>query len=210
MRQLQLCLPAQRNPLHATTTQDALRGAPATFPLRPAQRPGLPDTRYTLQVYVEDCTGCGLCVEACPARQPGEPARKAINLAPQGAADRARTREHRVLRDAAGERSLTVDFGTVRGTQFLEPLFEFSGACAGCGETPYMKLLSQLFGDRLMVANATGCSSIYGGNLPTTPWTTNAEGRGPAGPTRCSRTTPSSAWLSACRRPPARKSRGRG
>ena len=111
---------------------------------------------------------------------PGEPGRKAINLAPREPLlelERANIAFFETL--PAAERS-RVDFGTVRGAQFLKPLFEFSGACAGCGETPYVKLLSQLFGDRLMVANATGCSSIYGGNLPTTPWTTDAKGRGPA------------------------------
>ena len=111
---------------------------------------------------------------------PGEPVAKAINLAPREplvAAERENIAFFETL--PVNDRS-RVDFGTVRGTQFLEPLFEFSGACAGCGETPYVKLLSQLFGDRLMVANATGCSSIYGGNLPTTPWTTDAAGRGPA------------------------------
>ncbi len=157
-----------------------LEGAPEGFRSAPLEAPGLPDSRYTLQVYVEDCTGCGLCVEACPAVAPGDPVRKAINLAarePLVAAERDNIAFFETL--PASDRS-RVDFGTVRGTQFLEPLFEFSGACEGCGETPYLKLLSQLFGDRLMVANATGCSSIYGGNLPTTPWTTDADGRGPA------------------------------
>jgi pyruvate-ferredoxin/flavodoxin oxidoreductase len=157
-----------------------LDGAPDGFPSAPLDAVGLPDTRYTLQVYVEDCTGCELCVEACPAVAPGDRARKAINLAarePLVEAERGRIAFFETL--PPNDRS-RVDFGTVRGTQFLEPLFEFSGACAGCGETPYVKLLSQLFGDRLMVANATGCSSIYGGNLPTTPWTTDADGRGPA------------------------------
>ena len=157
-----------------------LEGAPDGFRSAPLEAPGLPDSRYTLQVYVEDCTGCGLCVEACPAVAPGDPVRKAINLGqrePLVAAERDNIAFFETL--PASDRS-RVDFGTVRGTQFLEPLFEFSGACAGCGETPYLKLLSQLFGDRLMVANATGCSSIYGGNLPTTPWTTDADGRGPA------------------------------
>ena len=181
VRQLQLRLPAQRDPLAGTTTESRLDGAPDGFRSAPLDAVGLPDTRYTLQVYVEDCTGCGLCVEACPVAAPGDPARKAINLDAARAAGRRRARQHRVLRDAAARPTASrVDFGTVRGTQFLEPLFEFSGACAGCGETPYLKLLSQLFGDRLMVANATGCSSIYGGNLPTTPWTTDADGRGPA------------------------------
>jgi len=157
-----------------------LDGAPDGFRSAPLNAVGLPDTLYTLQVYVEDCTGCSLCVEACPVVAPGDPARKAINLAerePLVAAERERIGFFETL--PATDRS-RVDFGTVRGTQFLEPLFEFSGACAGCGETPYIKLISQLFGDRLMVANATGCSSIYGGNLPTTPWTTNGDGRGPA------------------------------
>ena len=157
-----------------------LDGAPDGFRSAPLEAVGLPDARYTLQVYVEDCTGCGLCVEACPAVAPGDPVVKAINLAdrePLVAAERDNIAFFETLPPSDRSR---VDFGTVRGTQFLEPLFEFSGACAGCGETPYLKLLSQLFGDRLMVANATGCSSIYGGNLPTTPWTTNADGRGPA------------------------------
>ena len=157
-----------------------LAGAPAGFPSMPLQVRGLPDTQYTLEVYLEDCTGCGLCVEACPAKAPAEPARKAINLAPREpllTTGRDSIAFFETL--PVNERS-RVDFGTVRGAQYLLPLFEFSGACAGCGETPYLKLLSQLFGDRLMVANATGCSSIYGGNLPTTPWTTNAQGRGPA------------------------------
>jgi pyruvate-ferredoxin/flavodoxin oxidoreductase len=160
--------------------ESELDGAPATFPSAPLQAVGLPDARYTLQVYAEDCTGCALCVEACPVQAPLDPARKAINLAsrePIVAAERENVAFFETL--PVNDRS-RVDFGTVRGTQFLQPLFEFSGACAGCGETPYLKVLSQLFGDRLMIANATGCSSIYGGNLPTTPWTTDAAGRGPA------------------------------
>jgi len=157
-----------------------LAGAPPDFDSAPLDAVGLPDARFSLQVYAEDCTGCGLCVEACPVVIPGAGVTKAINLEP--AEPRVVTgRENIAFFESlpATDRS-RVDFGTVRGTQFLEPLFEFSGACAGCGETPYVKLLSQLFGDRLMVANATGCSSIYGGSLPTTPWTTNADGRGPA------------------------------
>jgi len=160
--------------------QSDANGAPETFPSAPLNAVGVPDTRYTLQVYVEDCTGCALCVEACPVQAPLDPARKAINLAPRQpivAAERENTAFFERL--PVNDRS-RVDFGTVRGTQFLQPLFEFSGACAGCGETPYLKVLSQLFGDRFMIANATGCSSIYGGNLPTTPWTTDADGRGPA------------------------------
>jgi pyruvate-ferredoxin/flavodoxin oxidoreductase len=160
--------------------QANLEGAPDGFRSAPLDAVGLPDARYTLQVYVEDCTGCELCVQACPVVAPGDAGRKAINLAPREplvAAERENIAFFETLPRSDRSR---VDFGTVRGTQFLEPLFEFSGACAGCGETPYLKLLSQLFGDRLMVANATGCSSIYGGNLPTTPWTTDDDGRGPA------------------------------
>ena len=154
--------------------------APDSFRSAPLRARGLPDREYTLQVYVDDCTGCALCVEACPVAAPNDPSRKAINLAPlepQGETERDNIDFFETL--PVAERS-RVDFGTVRGTQFLQPLFEFSGACAGCGETPYLKLLSQLFGDRAVIANATGCSSIYGGNLPTTPWTTGADGRGPA------------------------------
>uniref|UniRef100_A0A5Q5CN84 Pyruvate flavodoxin/ferredoxin oxidoreductase domain protein n=1 Tax=Mycobacterium sp. (strain JLS) TaxID=164757 RepID=A0A5Q5CN84_MYCSJ len=159
---------------------DRLDGAPDAFASAPLNAVGLPESRYTLQVYVEDCTGCGLCVEACPAVAPGIPLTKAINLGPREPLV-AEQRENVAFFEAlpAADRA-RVDFGTVRGAQFLEPLFEFPGACAGCGETPYLKLLSQLFGDRLMIANATGCSSIYGGNLPTTPWTTDGDGRGPA------------------------------
>ena len=160
--------------------ESLLAGAPADFRSAPLDARGLPDTRFTLQVYVEDCTGCELCVQACPVGAPQDPARKAINLTrrePLVAAERDNIAFFETLPVADRSR---VDFGTVRGTQFLQPLFEFSGACAGCGETPYVKLLSQLFGGRLMVANATGCSSIYGGNLPTTPWTTGPDGRGPA------------------------------
>ena len=159
---------------------DRLEGAPDGFRSAELNGAGLPDARYTLQVYVEDCTGCGLCVEACPVSAADEPAHKAINL---DALEPLLARERQNIsffeRLPVNERT-RVDFGTVRGTQFLEPMFEFSGACAGCGETPYVKLLSQLFGDRLTVANATGCSSIYGGNQPTTPWTVNGDGRGPA------------------------------
>ena len=158
----------------------ALEQAPTGYPSAPLRARGLPDTVFSLQISVEDCTGCALCVEACPVGSPADPARKAINLAWREPLV-APGREHLAFFESlpVAERP-RVDFGTVRGTQFLTPLFEFSGACAGCGETPYLKLLSQLFGDRAMIANATGCSSIYGGNLPTTPWTATAAGRGPA------------------------------
>jgi pyruvate-ferredoxin/flavodoxin oxidoreductase len=159
---------------------EQLAGAPAGFPSAPLDARGLPDARYTLQVYVEDCTGCGLCVEACPARDVTEPTRKAIDLAPREPLVETERERIAFFETLPQNERPRVDFSSVRGVQYLQPLFEFSGACAGCGETPYLKLLSQLFGDRLMVANATGCSSIYGGNLPTTPWTRGADGRGPA------------------------------
>jgi pyruvate-ferredoxin/flavodoxin oxidoreductase len=160
--------------------QALLEGAPEGFRSAPLDARGLPDTAFTLQVYLEDCTGCELCVQACPVSAPANTGRKAINLSarePLLATERDNIAFFETLPVADRSR---VDFGTVRGTQFLQPLFEFSGACAGCGETPYLKLISQLFGDRLLVANATGCSSIYGGNLPTTPWTAGPDGRGPA------------------------------
>ncbi len=154
--------------------------APAAFKSAPIDARGFPDTRYTLQIYVEDCTGCTLCVEVCPAKSKEETGKKAINMAAKAPVlDAARADIAFFETLPVNDRSF-VEFSTVRGVQFLEPLFEFSGACAGCGETPYVKLISQLFGDRMMVANATGCSSIYGGNLPTTPWTVNSEGRGPS------------------------------
>ena len=159
--------------------QAHLQDAPQGFQSAQLNAPGLPDTRYTLQVYVEDCTGCALCVEACPVSAPADPQHKAINLAALEPLAGEREKIAFFEQLPANDRS-RVDFGTVRGTQFLEPLFEFSGACAGCGETPYLKLVSQLFGDRLTIANATGCSSIYGGNLPTTPWTVDVDGHGPA------------------------------
>jgi len=160
--------------------ESRLQKAPEGFKSAPINARGFPETRYTLQVYLEDCTGCTLCVEVCPAKSLQQSGVKAINMkekAPIFEQERDNIDFFETI--PVNDRS-RVDFSSVRGAQFLEPLFEFSGACAGCGETPYVKLLSQLFGDRLIMANATGCSSIYGGNLPTTPWTKNAEGRGPA------------------------------
>ena len=158
----------------------SLENAPDGFATAPISARGFPETRYSLQVYVEDCTGCTLCVDACPVRSPDDPEVRAINMTDKAPIlDKSRE-------DIAFFESLefndraAVEFSSVRGAQFLQPLFEFAGACAGCGETPYVRLLSQLFGPRLLVANATGCSSIYGGNLPTTPWAKNAEGSGPA------------------------------
>ncbi len=158
---------------------DKLDGAPASFKSTAFRSKEFPDRLYTLQVAPEDCTGCRLCVEICPAKDKSQPNRKAINMEPQQEIV-ARERENYgfFLNLPSPDRTkLSAD---VKHTQFLDPLFEYSGACAGCGETPYVKLLSQLFGDRSVIANATGCSSIYGGNLPTTPYTVDAEGRGPA------------------------------
>jgi pyruvate-ferredoxin/flavodoxin oxidoreductase len=135
---------------------------------------------YSLQVAVEDCTGCGLCVDVCPVKNKQETKLRAINMAEQlPIREQERANWDYFLSLPELDRRL-VNLSKVKDSQFLEPLFEFSGACSGCGETPYVKLVSQLFGDRTIVANATGCSSIYGGNLPTTPWSTNLEGRGPA------------------------------
>ncbi|MDR1790062.1 MAG: pyruvate:ferredoxin (flavodoxin) oxidoreductase [Propionibacteriaceae bacterium] len=160
--------------------ESALEGAPEGFKSAPLNAAGFPDSRYTLQVYAEDCTGCGLCTEACPVKVLGDGgARKAINqvLVLDREVDKSNVKFFETI---PVNRRSRIDFATVRGTQYMEPLFEFSGACAGCGETPYIKLLTQLFGGRATVANATGCSSIYGGNLPTTPWSSNKYGRGPA------------------------------
>ena len=157
-----------------------LAGAPATFKSVDAKFKELPGTKYTLQVAPEDCTGCALCVEACPVKDKTQVGRKAINMVEQPPIremERANWEFFQTLPE--GDPCATAPT-TIKNSQLLQPLFEFSGACAGCGETPYVKLLSQLFGDRTVIANATGCSSIYGGNLPTTPWAKNNEGRGPA------------------------------
>ncbi len=158
---------------------DALVDAPATFKSMDFRSQEFKGLKYLLQVAPEDCTGCSLCVMVCPAKDKRNPKHKAIDMAPQPAlreAERKNWSFFRGLPDFDRTR-LKRD---VKESQFLEPLFEFSGACAGCGETPYIRLLTQLFGDRVLIANATGCSSIYGGNLPTTPYTTNRDGRGPA------------------------------
>jgi pyruvate-ferredoxin/flavodoxin oxidoreductase len=154
--------------------------APDSFKAVPINARGYPDSRYTLQVYVEDCTGCGVCVENCPAHDPDNDGIRAINMKPRLEHVDAERESIAFFETLPWADRTRVNFANVRGVQFMQPLFEFSGACAGCGETPYLKLLSQLFGDRLQIANATGCSSIYGGNLPTTPWATDSDGRGPA------------------------------
>jgi pyruvate-ferredoxin/flavodoxin oxidoreductase len=136
--------------------------------------------KYTIQVAPEDCTGCALCVDVCPARNKSQTRLKAINMGPQPPLRDAEAKNWEFFLNIPELDRRKIKVGSIPQQQLQRPLFEFSGACAGCGETPYLKLVSQLFGDRMVVANATGCSSIYGGNLPTTPWTVNADGRGPA------------------------------
>lgn len=157
-----------------------LEKAPEGFKTAPLKVRGYPNINYTLQFYVEDCTGCTLCVDVCPAKSPIEPETRAINMTAKESLLEREKRNILFFETLPVDDRSKVNFSNVRGVQFLEPLFQFSGACAGCGETPYLKLLTQLFGDRLQVANATGCSSIYGGNLPVTPWSVNGEGQGPA------------------------------
>ncbi len=159
---------------------EALAHAPEGFPsIAQDAYPALDGTRFTVQVAPEDCTGCGLCIEVCPAKDRRQPSRKALMATPLDAI-RARERERFAFFETIPSAPLAGIAIEKRTAALRLPLFEFSGACAGCGETPYLRLLTQLFGDRLVLANATGCSSIYGANLPTTPYTTDAEGRGPA------------------------------
>jgi pyruvate-ferredoxin/flavodoxin oxidoreductase len=159
---------------------DAIAGAPAGFKWKEWRGRDLPGKLLSVQVAPDDCTGCGICIDTCPARSKEVAKHKSLDPAPRlEHLDEERANWDFFLSIPELDRTL-VQPGTVKGSQLLEPLFEFSGACEGCGETPYLKLLTQLYGDRILVANATGCSSIYGGNLPTTPWSANAEGRGPA------------------------------
>ncbi len=158
-----------------------LADAPAGFKVMDSKFREFPDKKYTLQVAVEDCTGCQLCVEVCPAKNKQAVGRKAINMEPQLPLREQGIRDWDFFRALPEQSHVdTLKWNNIKNVQLLQPLFEFSGACAGCGETPYLKLISQLFGDRTVIANATGCSSIYGGNLPTTPWSQNPVGRGPA------------------------------
>ncbi len=157
-----------------------LANAPQAFKSERPRWREFQDLRYTLQVAPEDCTGCGLCVEICPAKSKSEAKHKAINMAPQAPLREPERKNWEFFLSIPEFDRSRLSHSQVKEVQLLEPLMEFSGACAGCGETPYIKLLTQLFGDRLLIANATGCSSIYGGNLPTTPYTTNASGCGPA------------------------------
>jgi pyruvate-ferredoxin/flavodoxin oxidoreductase len=159
---------------------DKLAGAPKTFKSTAARWKDLGHMKYTLQVAPEDCTGCALCVEACPVKSKTEAKRKAINMVQQMPVREQEAANWDFFLELPEFDRGKVNTGQVKDVQLLQPLFEFSGACAGCGETPYIKLMTQLFGDRAVVANATGCSSIYGGNLPTTPYTFNKSGRGVA------------------------------
>jgi pyruvate-ferredoxin/flavodoxin oxidoreductase len=158
---------------------DLLAKAPRTFKSTDFRGAEYKGKKYTLQVAPEDCTGCTLCVMICPAKDKSNPKHKAIDMAPQMQLRESERKNFAFFLDLPEADRTTVKID-VKGSQFLEPLFEYSGACAGCGETPYVKLLTQLFGDRALIGNATGCSSIYGGNLPTTPYAVNRDGRGPA------------------------------
>ncbi|MBZ5727078.1 MAG: pyruvate:ferredoxin (flavodoxin) oxidoreductase [Acidobacteriia bacterium] len=157
-----------------------LGGAPATFKAVPARWKDMKNRKYTLQVAPEDCTGCTLCVQVCPAKSKSEVKHRAINMVAQPPLREAEAANWEFFLKIPDTGRAALSMSQVKDVQLLQPLFEFSGACSGCGETPYVKLMTQLFGDRMLVANATGCSSIYGGNLPTTPYCTNEAGRGPA------------------------------
>jgi pyruvate-ferredoxin/flavodoxin oxidoreductase len=162
--------------------ETALAGAPGAFQSTRFRGKELADHAYTIQIAPEDCTGCSLCVAVCPAKDKANPRHKALDLADQAPLRRAEIENYAFFLDLPEldpDQRAHIPLN-VKNSQFLEPLFEYSGACAGCGETPYIKLMTQLFGDRMVIANSTGCSSIYGGNLPTTPYTVNREGRGPA------------------------------
>jgi len=156
-----------------------LENAPETFKSMKARFKELPDQLYTIQVAPEDCTGCALCVEVCPAKDKSQVGRKALNMAEQPPLRETEMDNWDFFLAIPEIDRTQLNVKSIKNSQLLEPLFEFSGACAGCGETPYIKLVSQFFGDRMIIANATGCTSIYGGNLPTTPWTVNRDGRGP-------------------------------
>jgi pyruvate-ferredoxin/flavodoxin oxidoreductase len=159
---------------------DKLANAPISFKSTNSKDKDFVNHKFTIQVAPEDCTGCGLCVNICPAKNKVEPNQKAINMSPQLPIREQERENWDFFLSLPNPDRRKLKLTQIRQQQLQEPLFEFSGACAGCGETPYLKLLTQLFGDRSLIANATGCSSIYGGNLPTTPWSQNAEGRGPA------------------------------
>ncbi|MCU0502035.1 MAG: pyruvate:ferredoxin (flavodoxin) oxidoreductase [Anaerolineae bacterium] len=159
---------------------ESAAGAPETFKSVDYRSRDLPGMKYTVQVAPEDCTGCGLCVEGCPAKNKSQPKFKAINMVPQPPLRFSERDNFAFFLDLPELDRTLIPLNNVKSSQLLQPLFEFSGACSGCGETPYVKLVTQLFGDRAIVANATGCSSIYGGNLPTTPWSVAKDGRGPA------------------------------
>jgi pyruvate-ferredoxin/flavodoxin oxidoreductase len=157
-----------------------LSDAPSTFKSADAKTKNFEGKKATIQVAPEDCTGCTMCVQVCPAKNKTEPARKAINMVAQPPLREQERENYEFFLSIPDYDRAELNLATVKGSQLCQPLFEYSGACAGCGETPYVKLLTQLFGDRLIIGNATGCSSIYGGNLPTTPYAVNKDGRGPA------------------------------
>lgn len=160
--------------------EEHLKDAPETFKSIDAKGKGMEGKKFTLQVAPEDCTGCGACVYSCPAKSKEDPTHKAINMQFQLPLREQEVKNWDFFLDLPDTDPALINRATLKGSQLLPPMFEFSGACAGCGETPFLGLLSRLFGDRMLIANATGCSSIYGGNLPTTPWTTRKDGLGPA------------------------------
>ena len=166
---------------HKVYDEKLVASAPETFKHMPSKfKEFSQGFAYTVQVAPEDCTGCTLCVEVCPAKDKTQAGRKALNMAPQPALRESEAKNWEFFMNIPDMDRKLFNPSSIKNSQLLQPLFEFSGACAGCGETPYVKLVSQLFGDRSIIANATGCSSIYGGNLPTTPWAVDAKGRGPA------------------------------
>ena len=179
MQQVCLRLSACGDPSQGVRAESLNGHAPESFKSTDYKGADLKGLKYTIQVAPEDCTGCNLCVNVCPAKDKSDPKKKAINMSPQPPLRESEKANFKFFLDLPeiDRDKVRID---VKGSQLLQPLIEFSGACNGCGETPYIKLMTQLFGDRVLIANATGCSSIYGGNLPTTPYCTDQFGRGPA------------------------------
>jgi pyruvate-ferredoxin/flavodoxin oxidoreductase len=175
---------------------ELLKNAPETFKSADAMWKKFEGQKFTIQIAPEDCTGCGACVHACPGRAKDGSNKKPLSMVTQMTVREQERKNWDFFLSLPDKDRAELDFKSAKDIQLLQPLFEFSGACAGCGETPYLKLLSSLFGDRAMIANATGCSSIYGGNLPTTPWATNSQAAVRPGAILCLKTQPSSGLVS--------------